>query len=94
MEPLQDWRSPKFEEELSHLDRSGVTFEFLRRNKQYHTDYMATLDGIASGKVKKLEATAHFSRRWGVTFPGQSIPVGPEIPSDLATAAFSRDYHR
>ncbi len=31
MEPLQDWRSPQFEEQLSRLDRGGITFEFLRR---------------------------------------------------------------
>ncbi|KAA3517803.1 transcriptional regulator domain-containing protein [Agrobacterium vitis] len=94
MEPLPDWRSPQFEEQLSRLDRSDVAFEFLRRNKNYQTDYADTVDGISSSKVKKRDAIAEFSRLWGVTFPGRSISVGPEVPPDLATAALSRYDHR
>ena len=76
MEPLQDWRSPHFEEELNRLDRGGVTFEFLRRNKDYRQDYAAyreARDGTASGKSKKIEAIVRLFRRWGLTFPGRSV---------------------
>lgn len=94
MEPLPDWRSPQFEEQLSRFDRSGVAFEFLRRNKNYQTDYADTVDEISSSKVKKRDAMAEFSRLWGVTFPGRSISIGAKVPPDLATAALSCDYHR
>ena len=51
MEPLQDWRSPQFEEQLSRLDRGGITFEFLRRNKQYRKDYHAVAGSRRLGKA-------------------------------------------
>ena len=49
MEPLHDWRSPQFEEHLGRLDRGGVSFEFLRRNREYRQDYADTLARVASG---------------------------------------------
>ena len=52
MEPLQDWRSPQFEEQLSRLDRGGITFEFLRRNKQYRKDYHAVAEAVVSGRLE------------------------------------------
>ena len=64
MEPLQDWRSPQFEEQLSRLDRGGITFEFLRRNKQYRKDYHAVAEAVVSGRLEKREAIARLSRRW------------------------------
>lgn len=70
MGPVPDWRSPHFEEHLGRLDRGGVSFEFLRRNKQYRQDYAAVLQRIAAGGVDKAEAMAHLSRRWGLVFPG------------------------
>lgn len=76
MELLQDWRSPRFEEELSHLDRSDVAFEFLRRNKSYREDYVAYLHGqdeIASGKARNTQAIGRLFRRWGLTFPCRSL---------------------
>ena len=68
MEPLQDWRSPQFEEQLSRLDRGGITFEFLRRNKQYRKDYHAVAEAVVSGRLEKREAIARLSRRWGWPF--------------------------
>jgi hypothetical protein len=76
MEPLQDWRSPRFEEELNRLDRGDVAFEFLRRNKSYRADYRACMQAreeIASGKARKAEAMVALLRRWGLTFPCRSI---------------------
>ena len=72
MGPQQDWRSPQFEEQLSRLDRGGVTFEFLRRNKQYRQDYATALTEVAAGGATRAEAIARLSRRWGLAFP-----VGP-----------------
>ncbi len=34
-----DWRSPRFAEALSRLDRAGFAREFLRRNPDYRADY-------------------------------------------------------
>lgn len=78
MEPLRDWRSPLFEERLGRLDRGGVSFEFLRRNREYRQDYVDTLAKVASGGVGKAEAIAHLSRRWGLVFPGRSFFTGPD----------------
>lgn len=73
MEPLHDWRSPQFEEELSRLDRGGVAFEFLRRNKGYRQDFADTLARVASGGADKGETIARLSRRWGLVFPGGPV---------------------
>lgn len=70
MEALQDWTSPRFEDELGQLDRGGVTFEYLRRNKRYRDDYRQALERAVAGGTKRLEAEEELSRRWGVRFPG------------------------
>lgn len=70
MEALQDWTSPRFDDELGHLERGGVTFEFLRRNKRYRNDYKRALSSAAPDKKKQAEAAQHLCQRWGVTFPG------------------------
>ncbi|KAB2678498.1 transcriptional regulator domain-containing protein [Brucella pseudintermedia] len=70
MEALQDWTSPRFEEELRRLGRGGMTFEFLRRNKRYRDDYKQIFEGPASGSAEQDEAEKRLSQRWGVTFPG------------------------
>ncbi|WP_266064525.1 transcriptional regulator domain-containing protein [Brucella intermedia] len=70
MEALQDWTSPRFDDELGHFDRGGVTFEFLRRNKRYQDDYRQIVEGVASGSVEQEEAEEQLSQRWGVTFSG------------------------
>jgi len=76
MEPLQDWRSPYFEDELNRLDRGDVAFEFLRRNNSYRTDYASYIkeqSEIVPDKAKKAERIARLLRRWGVTFPCRSV---------------------
>ncbi|WP_425598460.1 transcriptional regulator domain-containing protein [Brucella intermedia] len=70
MEALQDWTSPRFEEEFWRLERGGITFEFLRRNKRYRNDHRQVRDSTTSGKSRPAEAERHFCQRWGVTFPG------------------------
>lgn len=84
MEPLQDWRSPQFEEQLSRLDRGGVTFEFLRRNWRYRQDYAEVLSQIAVGGTTRIEAIERLSRRWGVAFPSRPFCVGIDRASCLA----------
>lgn len=84
MEPLQDWRSSQFETELGHLDRGGVSFEFLRRNGQYRLDYATALTEIAAGGTTRTEAIDRLSRRWGLAFPGGPRCIGLRRSSDLA----------
>ncbi|MGX9943094.1 transcriptional regulator domain-containing protein [Bradyrhizobium denitrificans] len=90
MGPQQDWRSPQFEEQLSRLDRGGVTFEFLRRNKQYRQDYATALTEVAAGGATRAEAIARLSRRWGLAFPGGPRCIGRNRPSDLGCLPLPR----
>lgn len=69
MEPLQDWRSPHFEDDLSRLDRGGVSFEFLRRNRKYRQDYADTVTRAAANGIATGEAMRRFVQRWGLVFP-------------------------
>ena len=93
MEPLQNWRSPQFENELSRLDRGGVSFEFLRRNKRYRRDYATALTEIAAGGVTRDEALARLSRRWGLAFPGGPRCIGHRRASDLGADPRPRGAH-
>lgn len=89
MEPLHDWRSPQFEEELGRLDRGGVAFEFLRRNKQYRREFTDTLAQVASGAADKGETIAHLSRRWGLVFPGGPFCVRPVCAAYVVAATLT-----
>ncbi|MBN8933187.1 MAG: hypothetical protein J0G97_15425 [Rhizobium pusense] len=93
MEALHDWTSPRFEHELGHLDRGGVTFEYLRRNRQYQDDYRQALESTDSVDTKRLEAEEELSRRWGVMFPGRSISFGSSLSADLASGTLPRRHH-
>jgi hypothetical protein len=72
MEPLEDWRSPKFEEELGRLDRGGISFEFLRRNEDYRDQYRAADGASSADQQAVIAAREGLARRWGVFFPGRS----------------------
>ncbi|MND26747.1 hypothetical protein D3C80_172030 [compost metagenome] len=93
MEALQDWTSPRFEHELGLLDRGGVTFEYLRRNKQYRNDYRQALESTDAGDTKRREAEEELSHRWGVMFPGRSVPSGSGRSTDLASGTLPRRRH-
>lgn len=76
MEALQDWTSPRFDDELGHLERGGVTFEFLRRNKRYRNDYEEALSSAAPTKRNRLKPSSvcanvgdHLSRLTHLTRP-------------------------
>lgn len=87
MEPSQDWQSPHFEERLRQLDRAGVSFEFLRRNRSYRADYSRALEEIASARTRRDAAIARLSRRWGVVFPCRSRSLRPDRCTLVATTA-------
>lgn len=89
MEPLHDWRSPQFEEELGHLDRGGVAFEFLRRNKEYRRDFADALAEATSGAADKGGTIARLSRRWGLVFPGGPVCLCPGCAAIVVAAALS-----
>ncbi|WEX08500.1 DUF6499 domain-containing protein [Chelativorans sp. AA-79] len=84
MKPLHDWRSPQFEEQLGRLDRGGVAFEFLRRNKEYRRDYAETLARIASGGTDEAAEIERLSCRWGLSFPGGPFCICRLRPPNLA----------
>lgn len=96
MEPSQDWRSPHYEEQLSRLDRGGISFEFLRRNRSYRTDYKVALEEIASDRARKDAAIARLSSRWGVEFPCRPRGLRPDRCALVAATALSChcDCHR
>ncbi len=56
-----DWRSPSNYDYLEQLDRAGMAWEFLRRNREYRKDFVRILDATAR------EATA-IAERWGLSF--------------------------
>lgn len=85
MEPLQDWQSSQFEEELSRLDRGGVAFEFLRRNGRYRQDYAEALERIVTDATTESEALRRLSRRWGLAFRGGPRCIGINRASRLAS---------
>ena len=96
MEPSQDWRSPHYEEQLSRLDRGGVSFEFLRRNRSYRADYRMVREEIAFDMAGKDAAIARLSRRWGLEFPSRPSCLRPHRCALMATTALSchRNCHR
>ncbi len=93
MEPLHDWRSPHFEEELARLDRGGVAFEFLRRNRQYRRDFADILARVASSGADKGETIARLSRRWGLVFPGGPFCLCRDCTALVVATALSCDGH-
>lgn len=69
MDPLEDWRSPKFEQELGKLDRGGISFEFLRRNEEYRDEYQRAAAESVTDQQAVLAAREGLTRRWGILFP-------------------------
>lgn len=69
MEPLEDWRSPNFEQELGGLDRGGISFEFLRRNEEYRDEYRRAAAENSANQQAVTAAREGLTRRWGILFP-------------------------
>lgn len=93
MEPLDDWRSPNFERELGRLDRGGIAFEFLRRNRQYRQDYAQVLEQLAAG-ADKSETINRLFYRWGLTFPGGPLRIRLDSATLMVAEALSGHRHR
>ncbi|MGV6873875.1 transcriptional regulator domain-containing protein [Pseudochelatococcus sp. B33] len=93
MEPLDDWRSPHFEQELARLDRGGVTFEFLRRNWRYRQEYAAALERVAFGGADKSKTIARLSSRWGLVFPGRPLCIRLDSATLMVARALSCHGH-
>lgn len=94
MEPSLDWRSPYYQEQLCRLDCGGVSFEFLRRNRSYRTDYKLALEEIGSDRARRDAAIARLSRRWGLQFPSRPCCLRPHRCALVATTALSCHCHR
>ncbi len=67
-EQMVSWKSRNFASALSGLDRSGLAFEFLRRNPSYREDYRRAIEDIASGRADRDAAMTALSRRWRCFF--------------------------
>ncbi len=61
--PHSDWRSPAAYDRARELEPSGLAWECLRRNPDYHRDHRA----LARSKSDPVLITA-FRRRWGLCF--------------------------
>ena len=84
MPKTMDWRSQDAADSLKELDRSGLAWEFLRRNPEYREDYRQALQRIASGAITEEAAMAEISRRWGLSFRPRSRRASKPPPDDLA----------
>ncbi|RJE84217.1 hypothetical protein D3P04_14595 [Paracoccus onubensis] len=82
-----DWRSPRYAEQFKTLDRARMTFQFLRRNRDYRAEYSRIRPQIGqagTGDDSRGKEIARMARRWGLLFPGRSRPSGPGGPAALA----------
>jgi hypothetical protein len=63
--PHSDWRSPDTYDRARDLEPTGLAWECLRRNPDYHRDYHK----LTRSKSGPIVSTA-FRRRWGLCFCG------------------------
>lgn len=89
MPKRMDWRSQDATDALKDLDRSGLAWEFLRRNPEYREDYRQALQRIASGAITEEAAMAEISPRWGLSFRPRSRRASKPPPDDLAARALT-----
>lgn len=68
--PPRDWRSESDYDHVDGLDVSGLAWEFLRRNPQYQSDYLAARGG--EDGLDLPGAGGGLPPRWGLRFPGKS----------------------
>lgn len=54
------------------LDFPGYAQEFLRRSPEYVRDY----EGVMSDRHADPASREVMARRWGLCFPGRSVPFG------------------
>jgi Uncharacterized conserved protein (DUF2285)/Family of unknown function (DUF6499) len=68
MQRTRDWRSPEAADALKDLDRSGVAWEFLRRDPEYRRHYASVAQRIESGAISRETGLTELSDRWGCLF--------------------------
>ncbi|MDP0929716.1 DUF6499 domain-containing protein [Paracoccus onubensis] len=81
------WRSPRYAEQFKTLDRARMTFQFLRRNRDYRVEYSRIerhIGQAGTGDHGRGKEIARMARRWGLLFPGRSRPSGSGGPAALA----------
>jgi len=78
------WKSPEYCRQFQRFDRAELTFEFLRRNPEYKSDYKRAIARITSTQAVEEEVVAHLAARWGLTFPGRSRTIRSLRPAALA----------
>jgi len=76
MPRTRDWRSPEAADALKDLDRSGLAWEFLRRNPEFREHYASILERTESNALSEEAALAELSDRWGCL-----ILRDPSLPS-------------
>ena len=77
MPRTRDWRSPEAADVLKDLDRSGVAWEFLRRDPEYREHYASVVQRMDSGAISHETALSELSDRWGCMFIRD-----PSLPAD------------
>ncbi|WP_442909758.1 transcriptional regulator domain-containing protein [Hyphomicrobium sp.] len=88
------WKSPEYCRQFQRLDRAELTFEFLRRNAEYKSDYKRAIARITSTRADEEEVVARLAARWGLTFPGRSRTIRRLCPAALAAGLIRRYRHR
>ena len=73
----RDWRSPEAADVLKDLDRSGVAWEFLRRDPEYCEHYASVVQRIELDAISPDTGLAELSDRWGCMFIRD-----PSLPAD------------
>jgi hypothetical protein len=82
MPRTRDWRSPESADVLKDLDRSGVAWEFLRRDPEYCEHYASVVRRMDSDVISRETGLTELSDRWGCMFirdPGLPADADPLI---------------
>jgi transcriptional regulator len=66
--PPRDWRVGSDYDHVEELGLTGLAWEFLRRNPQYQSDYLAATRGV--GGRDAPGSGGGLPPRWGLRFPG------------------------
>src|SRR5450755_632711 len=69
--PDHDWRDPSAYEYLSSLSPAGISFEFLRRNPDYRSEFQNVLTADASSAGSEALPVGP-DPRWGLSFLDRS----------------------
>jgi hypothetical protein len=69
-----DWRLQTTERALNRLERQGFTWEFLRRNPDYRSDY-DRLRGTPASRESASLPHRSATPQWGLRFPARSRPL-------------------